>query len=171
MENKDQKEFERLRYVELKHGRIAMIAVVGNLVTLSGARFPGMLSHDMAYADVPAGLAAFPAMPPLGVLQIALFIFFAEVGMSEIMDGGEFLGDFRHGGIIPDFGWDKQTAEWKEKKRMIELNNGRAAMMGITGLVSMISCLHCSCYDADLSIGLTIYNPFSAVTDYPRIVG
>jgi hypothetical protein len=34
-----------------------------------------------------------------------------------------------------DFGWDEQTAEWKKKKRTIELNNGRAAQMGITGLM------------------------------------
>ena len=47
---------------------------------------------------------------------------------------GDFKGDFRNGFI--DFGWDSQTDEWKLKKRAIEINQGRAAMMGITGLVS-----------------------------------
>ena len=28
-----------------------------------------------------------------------------------------------------------QTEEWKQQKRAIELNNGRAAMMGILGLM------------------------------------
>ena len=36
-------------------GRIAMLAVVGNLVTLAGVRFPGNLSSDVAFADMPAG--------------------------------------------------------------------------------------------------------------------
>ena len=47
---------------------------------------------------------------------------------------GEFKGDFRNG--LLDFGWDSQTDEWKIKKRTIEINQGRAAMMGILGLVS-----------------------------------
>ena len=41
-------------------------------------------------------------------------------------------GDWRNGF---DFGWDKQTDEWKTKKRAIELNQGRAAQMGILGLI------------------------------------
>ena len=45
----------------------------------------------------------------------------------------EFMGDFRNGAL--DFGWDNQTDEWKKKKRAIELNNGRAAQMGILGLM------------------------------------
>jgi hypothetical protein len=47
--------------------------------------------------------------------------------------GNEFVGDFRNGFI--DFGWDKFDEETKLKKRAIELNNGRAAMMGILGLM------------------------------------
>ena len=46
---------------------------------------------------------------------------------------GDFKGDFRNGAL--DFGWDKQKEEWKTRKRAIELNNGRAAMMGILGLM------------------------------------
>ena len=34
-----------------------------------------------------------------------------------------------------DFGWDKQSDEWKKKKRTIELNQGRAAQMGLLGLM------------------------------------
>eukprot|EP00980_Cylindrotheca_fusiformis_P019415 scaffold6683_cov103-Cylindrotheca_fusiformis.AAC.7 len=32
----DQEKFDRLRYVELKHGRICMLGVVGYLVTAAG---------------------------------------------------------------------------------------------------------------------------------------
>ena len=45
----------------------------------------------------------------------------------------EFQGDFRNGFI--DFGWDKFDDATKKRKRSIEINNGRAAMMGILGLM------------------------------------
>ena len=43
------------------------------------------------------------------------------------------LGDFRNGFI--DFGWDTLMPEEQERKRAIELNQGRAAMMGILALM------------------------------------
>ena len=52
------------------------------------------------------------------------------------LEGGskaEFKGDFRNGFI--DFGWDSQSDDWKMRKRAIELNNGRAAQMGILALM------------------------------------
>jgi len=46
----------------------------------------------------------------------------------------DFKGDFRNGFI--DFGWDKQSDAWKRNKRTVELNQGRAAQMGILGLMT-----------------------------------
>lgn len=40
-EDGNQAQFDRLRYIELKHGRVAMLAVVGYLTTYAGVRFPG----------------------------------------------------------------------------------------------------------------------------------
>jgi hypothetical protein len=37
-----------LRYVEIKHGRVAMLAVLGHIVTTAGVRFPG----DIDYRNV-----------------------------------------------------------------------------------------------------------------------
>ena len=45
----------------------------------------------------------------------------------------DFKGDFRNGAL--DFGWDKLNDQTKMRKRAIELNNGRAAQMGILGLM------------------------------------
>lgn len=43
------------------------------------------------------------------------------------------LGDFRNGFF--DLGWDVFSPEEQERKRAVELNQGRAAMMGILGLM------------------------------------
>ena len=59
--------------------------------------------------------------------------FKAPWGTGKVESPAEFKGDFRNGFI--DFGWDKQSDAWKRSKRTVELNQGRAAMMGITGLM------------------------------------
>mmetsp|Transcript_18393 Transcript_18393/g.38914 ORF Transcript_18393/g.38914 Transcript_18393/m.38914 type:complete len:80 (+) Transcript_18393:3-242(+) len=53
--------------------------------------------------------------------------------MKDVEGTVEFPGDFRNGFI--DFGWDNFTEEEKLAKRGIELNNGRAAQMGILALM------------------------------------
>jgi len=61
------------------------------------------------------------------------FVAFLEIRvMTDVTGESEFQGDFRNGF---DFGWDKQSEEWKTQKRAVELNQGRAAMMGILGLM------------------------------------
>ena len=53
--------------------------------------------------------------------------------MKDATGENEFPGDFRNGYL--DFGWDTFDAETQARKRGIELNQGRAAMMGILGLM------------------------------------
>merc|ERR1719203_2350888 len=66
--------------------------------------------------------------------QIILFVGFLELGvMKDVTGEAEFPRDFRNGFI--DFGWDTFDEETKLQKRGVELNNGRAAMMGILGLM------------------------------------
>jgi hypothetical protein len=116
MEGKDEAEFARLRALEVKHGRIAMLAVVGYLTTVSGVRWDAAIDYDgVMYSDMPSGFAALSALPPLGKLQVFLTVFFLEVGVMVDKTGeAEFDGDFRNGF---DFGWDKQSDAWKTKKR------------------------------------------------------
>ena len=72
----DQEKFDRLRYVEIKHGRISMLAVVGYLFTEAGVRLPGLISYDgTTFADIPGGFDALGAMPAVGLYQIVAFIF------------------------------------------------------------------------------------------------
>lgn len=74
-----QERFDRLRYVEIKHGRIAMLAVLGHIVQ-QNFRFPGMLSTSagLSFADCPNGVAALSKIPLYGLIQIFLFIGFLE---------------------------------------------------------------------------------------------
>merc|ERR1711906_55816 len=88
----------------------------------------------------PNGLAALfgpDAIPQAGLAQLVLAVGFLELGvMKDSANGaapGDFPGDFRNGAL--DSGWDTFDEETQASKRGIELNNGRAAMMGILGLM------------------------------------
>lgn len=134
IEDGNKKKFDSLRLYELTHGRVSMLAVVGYLVTAAGVRFPGA-------GNVPSGLKAFDYLLASKngqniLLQMLAFFAIASIVNrdAEWLDNeAEHVGDFRNGSL--DFGWDKFDDETKLKKRTIELNNGRAAMMGIWGLV------------------------------------
>jgi hypothetical protein len=131
----DQEKFDRLRYVEIKHGRICMRAVVGYLVTEAGIRLPGDIDYSgLKFADVPGGFGALSAISSSGIAQIIAFIGALELFfMKDATGENDFPGDFRNGFI--DFGWDSFDEETKLKKRAIELNQGRAAQMGILALM------------------------------------
>jgi len=137
LDDADEDRFNRLREVELKHGRISMLAVLGHITTTSGVRLPGYISNsqDLKFEDIPSGLAGLGAVPFAGIMQIFLFVGFLELFvMKDVTGTSEFVGDFRNGYI--DFGWDsKFDEETKLKKREIEINNGRAAQMGILALM------------------------------------
>lgn len=120
----DQATFDRLRYVEVKHGRVAMLAIVGHLVTTAGVRFAGN-------EGMPTGIAAISKLGNEGLFQIVAFVGFLELVVMKDKKGvGETPGDFRNG----MFKWDASPEE-KKTKLATELNNGRAAQMGILGLM------------------------------------
>lgn len=98
LKNADQARFDRLRYVETKHGRIAMLAVLGHIVTSAGIRLPGDIDfHGTSFSDIPSGLGALTAVPPQGWLQIFFFIGVLEIAvMKDITGEGEWVGDFRN---------------------------------------------------------------------------
>jgi hypothetical protein len=93
----------------------------------AGVRFPGA-------EDIPAGFAALPAVPGMVWAQMIGTWAMMEMANRDFTGKGEFPGDFRNGAL--DFGWDKLDDATKLKKRSIELNNGRAAQMGILGIMT-----------------------------------
>ena len=131
----DEEKFARLRYVEIKHGRISMLAVLGYLVAEAGIRLPGNVNFEgLEFAGVRNGFAAFNDLGGAGIGQIVAFVGLLELAvMKDVTGEAEFPGDFRNGAL--DYGWDTFDEETKLKKRGIELNNGRAAMMGILALM------------------------------------
>ncbi|KAL7544052.1 hypothetical protein ACHAXR_013491 [Thalassiosira sp. AJA248-18] len=139
LDDADQARFDRLRSVEIKHGRVAQLAFLGNIITRAGVHLPGNIDYaGHSFSSFDNGWAAIEgpnSIPQEGFSQILLFVGFLEA--SVMIDvpgtGNEFVGDFRNGFI--DFGWDTFDEETKLSKRAIELNNGRAAMMGILGLM------------------------------------
>jgi len=134
--NVDENTFERYRTAEIKHGRVSMLAFVGHLVTSLGIRFPGYLSttEDVKFEDVPAGLGAIAKVPSAGLLQIFLLCGLLEISGFKRAEGAA-PGDFTGSPFPVDFIDPTYTDERKLFLRGVELNNGRAAQMGILALV------------------------------------
>jgi hypothetical protein len=125
LKDADQERFDRLRTVETKHGRISMLAILGHLVTTAGVRLPGEIAFGVPFSSVKNGLAALDTIPAAGIAQIVAFIGLIEVGFAARKDDIEAAQ-------LKASGWDEETIN---KKLAIELNNGRAAQMGILALM------------------------------------
>mmetsp|Transcript_44172 Transcript_44172/g.105189 ORF Transcript_44172/g.105189 Transcript_44172/m.105189 type:complete len:696 (-) Transcript_44172:111-2198(-) len=113
---------DRYTAVEIKHGRVAMIATVGYIMP-EIFRFPGCeaFSH---------GLGAFESIPLEGWVQLV-----ALVGAHEVLvkprAGGLGTSDFGLGTELLD-GIEEPELE---RKLTAERNNGRLAMVAIMGLM------------------------------------
>merc|ERR1712203_429109 len=122
--------FKRRRTVELKHGRISMLATMGYITPELTGKFPGYISNSagLKFADIPSGLAAIAKVPALGWAQIVDYC-----GFCELSAGSE---DWKSG-TPGDYGFkvlsSSDPAE-KEKKLAAEIANGRLAMMAIIGM-------------------------------------
>ena len=116
-----------------------MLAFLGQIVTRGGLHFGGNIDYSGdSFDSFPNGIAALigpNSIPTAGLVQIITLVGLLECGFMRDVPGtgNEFVGDFRNGYI--DFGWDQFDEETKLQKRAIELNNGRAAQMGILALM------------------------------------
>jgi len=130
--------FRRRRESEIKHGRIAMIASLGYIVTAMGYRFPGALSPStgVTFEGSPSGLEAIGAVPALGWAQIFIFCGLVDFGLYR-QDPARGPGDFENGGIlgVPNASGPMSDAEGRKRKLNSELANGRLAMVAIMGML------------------------------------
>merc|ERR1719331_3564462 len=145
--------YRRFVEMEIKHGRLAMAAFLGVVTTYSGARWPGYLSkaEGIKFSDLPGGaISSWAALPTAAWFQIVLFVSICEVlwlKQDPAKDPGDVVPEGVAWARYPD-GYDvwlgdgstKQVGEeelilGKTWKLNAERNNGRAAMMGITGML------------------------------------
>merc|ERR1711971_504533 len=122
--------FKRRRSVELKHGRICMLATMAYITPEITGKLPGYLSPSAGskFADIPNGLAAISKVPTLRWAQIAAYF-----GFCEFSGGFE---DYKTG-TPGDYGFKVLTSAdpaEKTKKLAAEIANGRLAMVAIIGM-------------------------------------
>merc|ERR1719487_2664231 len=127
--------YRRWQEMEIKHGRIAMAACTHVFLTTAGVRWPGYLSfaEDIKFSDMPGGtIASWAALPDLAWIQIILIVAVLDNSILA-QDPAKAPGD-----VVP-FAWvryeDTPGFSGKEFKLNAERNNGRAAMMGILGML------------------------------------
>jgi len=119
------------REAELKHGRAAMLATVGFIIP-EMMRIPG---EQFSFASVPKVIDAHDALPE-SMLQIILWISLLEaMTFPALANMNEF--DRRPGDFSFDpLGLYPTTEEKQREMQLMELKNGRLAMMAIGGMVA-----------------------------------
>lgn len=128
-DNMDEGNLNLVRAAELKHGRVAMLAIVGWVWTATGAHFDGLISSSagITFADLaaqPNPIAAASMVPGAGVWQMILAIGSLEVYWENKYPATECAGNFGVPAVTTD------STKLKELET-IELKHGRLAMIGI----------------------------------------
>jgi hypothetical protein len=133
----DELAFKRRRCVELKHGRICMLATMGYITPEVAGKFPGYLSPSagIKFADIPNGLAAVSKIPAAGWAQIVAYAGYCELSGPQT----RAANTEDYASITPgDYGWKVLTSddpEEKTKKLAAEIANSRLAMVAIMGML------------------------------------
>ncbi|CAE8710582.1 unnamed protein product [Polarella glacialis] len=127
--------FKRRRSVEIKHGRVCMLATMGYITPEVAGHWPGYLSFSekVKFADIPNGLSAISKVPGLGWFQIIAYAAFCEINAGYDADINKRNEPGNMGWRPPLFsGSDPET---RKRRLASELANGRLAMMAIVGML------------------------------------
>jgi len=126
------------REAEIVHGRVAQLAVVGNLFPAI-AHFPGNPEAGVP-ADAFASLNPYTALtqvPETGLWHIAITIFFIEfTRIKRVINGDKEPGDLGLGqfGTYNPFNFNYSEEEYRAKQ-VQEIKHGRLAMFGALGML------------------------------------
>jgi light-harvesting complex I chlorophyll a/b binding protein 1 len=127
----DEASLYRRRVVEIKHGRVCMVAFLGMTVGPNELVTPSHQllspSQDLHFDDIPGGIAAIGAVPAAGWAQIVFL-----VGIHELTVAKQ---DYtKEPGEIPTFlGFKPEDVDTFKEKQLKELKNGRLAMIAVLG--------------------------------------
>lgn len=132
------------RHAELKHGRVAMAAMVGFLFHINHIHFPGMLSPTFGVSfeslSQMGPFDAWNSIPLLGQIQILWTIAGLEHASECLNPAGHYTKGGTPGDVkfLKKFYWgigaDKLTPAQLAEKRESELKNGRLAMIGAASI-------------------------------------
>jgi hypothetical protein len=141
-----------LRHAEIKHGRVAMAAFSGYVVQANGIHWPWAMTMAGRSFDVAGSPPEqWDAIPLNAKLQIVAFVgfleFYSEIAGTHYMKGGvpgkyPSFAETGFDGVLPvdlydPAGlWGDMSAEKSKRGLAVEINNGRAAMLGIFGFMS-----------------------------------
>ena len=128
------RDMRRYEIMEIKHGRAAMLGFLHIIAIEAGIRVPGYLSvsQDLKFSDVPAGcFASLEAVPTAGWLQIMVLTCMQEAGTG--FASKPQTDDAEPGDIALDSWVRYDDPEVRTFKLNAERQNGRAAMLGVTG--------------------------------------
>merc|ERR1719353_621651 len=117
----DEAALYRRRCVEIKHGRVCMVAFLGMTVGPNDLIAPSHAllapSLDLHFDDIPGGIAAIDAVPAAG-----WFLTIAKQDYTKVP------------GEIPTFlGFKPEDPVVFKEKQLKELKNGRLAMIAVLG--------------------------------------
>ncbi|KAH8063460.1 chlorophyll A-B binding protein [Aureococcus anophagefferens] len=150
----DKESLARRRAVEIKHGRISMMAFLGMMVQELGITFPARststarsssrTSSRTAWASPLANAPTPPADPAGGIAETVAMPATEYTGGPQNLPGGY---DGSAGTIPGGYPFTTQIEDPTARTRALtcELQNGRAAMMGVTGAMmhsQLDSCDH-----------------------------
>jgi len=146
-----------LRHAEIKHSRVAMFAFVGYIAHANGIKFPWAMQMDGSpFPTETSPPQLWDAVSDSAKFQIFAVILFLEAWSEIPSDSHQHYMAGGKPGAYPDFttGEDgiphpvpfnfydpfklssKRSAEAKERGLVVEINNGRLAMIGIMGFVA-----------------------------------
>merc|ERR1719305_226387 len=133
------------RHAEIKHGRVAMAAMVGFLVHINHIHFPGEIGQGVTFESLSqmGPFEAWSGIPMLGQIQILFTIAGIEFSSESKDPDGHYMRGGTPGNLkfLKTF-WDpvgftkKLSPEELTRKRNAELKNGRLAMIGIMSCVA-----------------------------------
>ena len=137
---KNPEKYRRFQEMEIKHGRMSMLACTHAFVTGAGFRWPGYCSYlsfpPIKFSDIPSTpIAAWEALPQAGWAQIVALIAIIDNSLFR-QDPDRMPGDV-FGDRLPLL----RPKYWENDPKTLEFNlnaernNGRAAMMGILGMI------------------------------------